>query len=117
MCDRGTINAFFISGCAALGVAASWVVAAAIANASFFGAPGSPALMIAGGVSAVIASVLFTRLKREVRKYVDCMTKDEEKNKCEAQKAVLLSHQLSNLRGKVRKGQLSGQPFSCFTNA
>src|SRR3954469_2836726 len=70
--DANLVLAF--SGAGAATVAADgFVVAAAIANGSFFGAPGSPALMLACGVASHSAAGLLGLAELQADNYSACL--------------------------------------------
>lgn len=71
-CDPGSLIASLVAAGVAIAVAIGFIVAAAIANNSFFGAAGSPALMVGAGVSSGVATGLLGLAKSAADAYFQC---------------------------------------------
>lgn len=106
MCDIGPLRNWLIASLTTLIGAIGLVTAAAILNNSFFGAPASPALMIAAGVAAALAVVLLGFAISALNAYCQCLS-----GRCEGQ--------CSNLRNLLSGvvAVLGIQATACFAAA
>lgn len=72
MCELTNFTGLMIGAKAAILAAIAFIIAAAIANNSFFGAAGSPALMVLAGISTLAAIGLLAAAKDAALTYYHC---------------------------------------------
>jgi hypothetical protein len=72
MCDLGPFRNWLLGVAAAIAVAIGFIVAAAIANASFWGAAGSPVLMGFAAAAGYLAVYLLGQAQDALNAYATC---------------------------------------------
>lgn len=71
-CDFEPTRDWLLAAAGGVVTATGLVIAAAVANGSFFGAAGSPLLMAGAGVACTEASIALSQAKNALSQYCDC---------------------------------------------
>jgi hypothetical protein len=87
-CDLTGVYGLLTAASVSIAVAIAFVIAAAAANNSFFGAAGSPALMIGAGVASLAAVGTLAGARAMIESYFGCMGSPAE---CQGQLNNLLN--------------------------
>jgi hypothetical protein len=77
-CDLTPVFALLTAAAISIAIAIGFIIAAAAANNSFFGASGSPGLMVAAGVAALAAVGSLAGTRAMVESYFVCMGSPEQ---------------------------------------
>lgn len=111
-CSDSAVNYWLAAAAAALATAIGFVIAAIVANNSFWAAVASPGLMLAAGLAAAAAGLALNQARAAMRNYYQCLLRSGAiGSQCEG---ALLNWERNLLAIELVLGILAG---SCATAA